>query len=328
LALQIPSGLIVSASGANAPTVIAGPIPIVIVGAAGGLSGLHTITDFSGALNVNISGGSVTTSISGNIVLVTSGGAVQVSGTVTVQTSGGINAFSGGGGATGTVGVGLAALNPGGTNFNIVQLALSGQGALQVATSGAANVVGAVSGNTAFLGESTTNPNLRVSLWNGVRELALNTTADNVNYTSDQVLEAIVLPTAFDGGNNSSRIRTVVGSSGGSLGVLAVQPIGYSYANATGAAITNVKSGAGFLHAININQTGGSGQQLKIYDSASGVGGTTIGTIAGTASGTAAGGSNVVPVHLLYDLLFTSGLVLSTSGAAWDITVTWRTATS
>jgi hypothetical protein len=168
---------------------------------------------------------------------------------------------SGAASGAGILGAGLVALNPGGTNFNIVQLAQSGQGALQVGMSGGGPV-------------------------------------------------------------------SVTGSSGGSFGVLAVQPVGYSYVNAAGAAITNVKSGAGFLHAVNINQTVGAGHQLKINDSASGVGGATIGTILGTASGAIAGGSNIVPTYLLYDLLFTSGLVLSTSGAAWDITVTWRTATS
>ena len=85
MALQVPSGLVTSASGAATPPTISSPIPVVIVGAAGGLSGIHTIGDRSGALNVIVVSGS-SISVSGDIVLVVSGGTIQVSGIVKVFT--------------------------------------------------------------------------------------------------------------------------------------------------------------------------------------------------------------------------------------------------
>lgn len=94
MSLQIPSGLITGVSGGNITSgttraTVTYPLPVLLMGnSVAAASGNSTITHFSGALNVNISGGSITTSISGNVVLVVSGGVIQVSGAVTIATSG------------------------------------------------------------------------------------------------------------------------------------------------------------------------------------------------------------------------------------------------
>src|SRR5438105_13392065 len=85
MTLNVTSGIVYS----SGPVLTVNATPVNIFGAAG-TSGTAAITHYSGALNVNISGGSLSASVSGNIVLVVSGGAIQVSGLVTVAGSGGI----------------------------------------------------------------------------------------------------------------------------------------------------------------------------------------------------------------------------------------------
>jgi len=206
MAIQIPSGLITSASGAAGAELIAFPQPVVLVGALGAsASGNNTITHYSGALNVNISGGSLVTNI------ISSGGTVL---TLPAYQSGTLVALSG------------------------------------------------------------------------------------IN-------------------------ATVISSSGGAAGVLAFQPVGYSYQLVSGAGIFNIHSGAGFLHTINVTNWC-SGGVITVYDSLSGAAGNAI-TGFGLSGATAA--SNQAS-SLRYDILFTSGLVVSSSGVTWNASVAWRTATS
>ena len=73
MSLQIPSGVITAVSGAGSvDTIITYPTPVTIVAAGSGanFSGQSVILHYSGALNVNISGGALTT------ITVTSGGSV------------------------------------------------------------------------------------------------------------------------------------------------------------------------------------------------------------------------------------------------------------
>ncbi len=72
---------------------------------------------------------------------------------------------------------------------------------------------------------------------------------------------------------------------------------------------TNIKSGAGFLHRITVNNPGSS-WTITVYDSTSGSG-TKLATITPSLVGS-----------LEYDVEFTTGLTVVTSGTtAGDITV-------
>ena len=116
---------------------------------------------------------------------------------------------------------------------------------------------------------------------------------------------------------------TVLSTSGVSFGVLAAAPPLWRYFHYTGGAISNVQSGAVFLHAVNINTYPmASGSQLEVRDATSGAGGTVIAFITqSTYSGTSFA---LPPTNLPFDVLLTSGLVLDSSGAAWDATVVWK----
>lgn len=88
-----------------------------------------------------------------------------------------------------------------------------------------------------------------------------------------------------------------------------------SYANITTATTTTVKSGAGFLHRIQINKSVASAT-ITIYDSL---------TATGTKIGTLTFGASLLtdfPTAEL-DVAFSIGLTIVTSGAT-DITVSYR----
>ncbi len=330
MALQVPSGLITSISGGGLVSgttlpLFSYPIPMVIVGANGAsASGNHSITDSSGALNVNIVAGSIA-SVSGDSVVVSSGNVAVVSGEVHVMSgivgvasgvvslmSGNAQIFGSGYAAftmlSGNVGVSGQVIS--GAWLQPVVLTVfdySGLGYVPIGTLGSG--VQKMSVSIGIANSTATNANVGSPADATGGQASLFTTSQN---------------TIFNG-TNWDRARTVTGSSGGSLGVLATQPVGYSYTLFSGAAIVNVKSGALFLHAININSYS-SGGQVEIRDSVSGVAGLVLGTISPTI-GTIAN-TDLPPASLLYDALLTSGLVLSSSGALWNLTVLWRSATS
>ncbi len=89
--------------------------------------------------------------------------------------------------------------------------------------------------------------------------------------------------------------------------------VGYSYLNITGQATTVVKTGAGILHALNIN-TPTATAVITIYDNTAGSG-TIIGkyTIAASPQ----------PTSVVYDAAFSTGLTIVTATASSDITVTF-----
>lgn len=91
---------------------------------------------------------------------------------------------------------------------------------------------------------------------------------------------------------------------------------GYSYNNITTATTTTVKSGVGTLHSITINTPVASGT-ITIYDSTTGSG-TKIGTITNPATLLQMG-----PLVAAYDIAFTTGLTIVTTGAQ-DITVVYK----
>jgi hypothetical protein len=122
-------------------------------------------------------------------------------------------------------------------------------------------------------------------------------------------------------------ISGAVGVSSG--GTLPVNPVsgayvfGYQFNHISGANLTNVQSGASVIHAVNINAWV-SGGQITVYDSLSGINAATIlATIDFTEVGSLATNA-FAPQTMVYDAYMKSGIVVSTSGAAIDVTVLYR----
>lgn len=91
--------------------------------------------------------------------------------------------------------------------------------------------------------------------------------------------------------------------------------VGYSASNITAAAPTTtvLRTGAGILHTITLNKPTATAV-ITVYDNTA-ASGTIIGTITVPA--------NPMPVTLIYDAVFTTGLTIKTETAASDITVTY-----
>lgn len=126
-----------------------------------------------------------------------------------------------------------------------------------------------------------------------------------------------VMPTSFNGSTHD-RARTITGAlaDGTGLGVAAVEQAGALFTNITTATTTTVKSGKGILHKLVMN-TYVASATITIYDNTAGSG-TKIGTL--TLPSTVTGDT---PLTLPYDLQFSTGLTLVTSGAT-DLTVIYR----
>lgn len=92
----------------------------------------------------------------------------------------------------------------------------------------------------------------------------------------------------------------------------------YLYSNITAAAptTTTVKSSSGFLHSITINKATANGV-IAIYD-----GDNATGTLVATITSPAALTQN--QFTLIYDIKMPNGITIVTSGAAQDITVSYR----
>lgn len=90
----------------------------------------------------------------------------------------------------------------------------------------------------------------------------------------------------------------------------------YSFVNITSAATTVVKNGAGFLHLLIVG-TPIASATIQLYDNTA-ASGTKIGLI--TLGATLA---NDPPGSFRYDIVFSTGLTIVTSGAT-DITVSYR----
>ncbi len=83
------------------------------------------------------------------------------------------------------------------------------------------------------------------------------------------------------------------------------------YRNINAAGTTTIKSGPGVLVSVTINNKGGGGHTVTLYDNTTGAG-AKIATIDGTGN----------QVTLFYNIGFTTGLtVVTAGGTAADITV-------
>jgi hypothetical protein len=106
-----------------------------------------------------------------------------------------------------------------------------------------------------------------------------------------------------------------VDSAGRNCGASSPASLGwYSYSNITGQATTTIKTGTGVLHSITFN-TPAATETLTLYDNTTG---------SGTKIGTLTVPSSPVPVTLVYDVQFATGLTIVTAVASGDITVTYK----
>lgn len=155
----------------------------------------------------------------------------------------------------------------------------------------------------------------------------LLTTFDGINSTNltgspftilDRGGSARVLAVGGFGYNGTTQdvLRTAQGAAqaNSGVGVLAVEESGRTFSHISTSTTTTVKSGAGFLHTICINSLGTVASTTTIYDNTAGSG-TVIAVVNSlTISGT-----------LTYDVAFSTGLTLVTTGTvAPDITVSYR----
>lgn len=125
----------------------------------------------------------------------------------------------------------------------------------------------------------------------------------------------ITTPNLWNGTNDDVGVdaKDIVATG---AGVVSVEEDGRSFANITTATTTTVKSGAGYLHTVCINKEVASGI-VAMFNNTAGSG-ATIGTITNPATLVTEG-----PVCATYDVYFSTGLTLVTTGAQ-DITVSYR----
>ena len=93
--------------------------------------------------------------------------------------------------------------------------------------------------------------------------------------------------------------------------------VGYNYKNCT--SDTAVKSGFGFLHAVTINKPATTAGVVTLYDSTSETGTTIAAITIGKST------DNQMPVTLIYDIKFNTGLYAGFDGtiAGADITISY-----
>jgi hypothetical protein len=93
----------------------------------------------------------------------------------------------------------------------------------------------------------------------------------------------------------------------------AQEPQGWAYKNIVSATTTTLKSKPGYLHSICIN-TPSVSATVTVYDNTA-ASGTKIGTLTSFAS---------LPGCFTYDVSFWLGLMIVTSSASTDVTVSFR----
>jgi hypothetical protein len=103
-------------------------------------------------------------------------------------------------------------------------------------------------------------------------------------------------------------------SDNGGFYPLGVAAVGHSFAHIATSTTTTVKSGAGILHTLTVNNLGTVASTTTIYDNTAGSG--TVIAIINTLAG---------QTSYVYDVVFATGLTIVTTGTvAPDITVSYR----
>lgn len=141
--------------------------------------------------------------------------------------------------------------------------------------------------------------------------------------TLGQTTKSASLPVAiasdqFGQATKSASLPVVIASDqlGGTTpsNSLPVVQAGFTYAHISTAATTVVKSGAGVVHTITVNNLGTVASTTTVYDNTAGSG--TVIAIINTLAG---------QTSYIYDVAFATGLTLVTTGTvAPDITVSYR----
>lgn len=139
-----------------------------------------------------------------------------------------------------------------------------------------------------------------------------NPTADALVVASTPVL---VVESPLYNGTTIDRPRSIQGDAGAGLGVTAVEMAGASFANMTTGTTTTIKNGSGILHKIIVN-TQVASATIKLYNGTTAVNIFATITLPSTITGDQ-------PFTLHYDLWFSTGLTIVTSGAT-DITIVYR----
>lgn len=216
--------------------------------------------------------------------------------------------------------------------------ALGAGGGLKIDGSGTAlPVSGTVTANLGTIGGAATEATLAAQSAKFPTNLGIKTAAGSLSIApaSDGIF-VTNFGTVFGGadGLTNNNVIYVKGDSGlgypmnanmvfngtswdrmrGSTAGLFALPGGHSFANITTATTTTVKSGAGVLHTVTVNNLGTVASTTTIYDNTAGSGTkiATINTLAGQET-------------YLYDIAFTTGLTIVTTGTvAPDITVSYR----
>lgn len=116
-------------------------------------------------------------------------------------------------------------------------------------------------------------------------------------------------------GASTSALQTSVGATAHTDAIAPTPlPPGYSFSHISTATTTTVKSGAGVIHTLTVNNLGTVASVTTVYDNTAGSGTAiaVINTLAGQES-------------YVYDIAFATGLTLVTTGTvAPDITVSYR----
>src|SRR5712691_8061733 len=235
------------------------PQPVTIFGFS--QSGVHQISDYSGAMNVNISGGSISVYISGQFVFTSGGGSPNISGAVTV--SGNVVVIASGFGAiSGT----QAIISGGAGNPNIsggvttsgghtVSGGVTVSGSVQVSgfvgvTSGTVLPAILVSGNYSALGTYSVSLSgyLTPNTTRGTGNLAGFYNPGPKICELESVSWGTFTPTTFPSSGGAA--MSVLRSSGGLLSGLGVAAQPFSTANPTATASGYVISGGSIASGI------------------------------------------------------------------------------
>jgi len=137
------------------------------------------------------------------------------------------------------------------------------------------------------------------------------------NSTAPTLTDLATSPTQLDvNGNTKVTLATLIAGEDLTNNVLKVEQR-FSYAHiAIGTATTTVKSGAGFLHSITFNNAAVATNTTTVYDNTA-----ASGTIIAVPAATTA----TVPITLVYDVSFSTGLTIITATAnGSDMTVSFR----
>jgi hypothetical protein len=190
-------------------------------------------------------------------------------------------------------------------------------------------VIGTVNQGTSpwvISGALTANQSVNAAQVNGITTLtgtgATGTGAQRVTVAVDSATNAGSTPVVGSGTQATANRTTLATDSPGIVTLGGATPAnsvpvvgaGFTYSHISTATTTTVKSGAGVVHTITVNNLGTVASTTTVYDNTAGSG--TVMAVINTLAG---------QVSYVYDVAFATGLTLVTTGTvAPDITVSYR----